>query len=46
MNILLDTHIAVWALTDHPNLSEAAAEIISDPDNTIYYSYISAWKSC
>jgi len=44
MNILLDTHIALWAITDHPRLPKAAVEFITDPDNTIYYSPVSAWE--
>ena len=44
MNILLDTHIALWAISDHPRLSKAAREFITDPDNTIYYSSVSAWE--
>lgn len=41
MNILLDTHIAVWAITDDPRLSARAREIILDPDNSIYISAVS-----
>ena len=41
MNILLDTHIAVWAITDDPRLSEKARELILDPDNSIYWSAVS-----
>ena len=44
MNILLDTHVALWAITDHPKLSKQAREFITDPDNTIYYSSVSAWE--
>lgn len=44
MSILLDTHIALWALTDHPMLSSAARKLIVDPDNTVYYSSVSAWE--
>ncbi len=44
MNPLLDTHIALWALADDPRLSETARELITDPDNTIYYSAVSAWE--
>ena len=44
MNILLDTHIALWAITDHPKLPVKARELITDPDNTIYYSAVSAWE--
>ena len=41
MNILLDTHIALWAITDDPRLSEKARELILDPDNSIYWSAVS-----
>ncbi len=44
MNLLLDTHIAVWALNDDPALSVKARELILDPDNTIYYSAVSVWE--
>ena len=44
MNLLLDTHVAIWALNDDPALSEKARELILDPDNTIYYSTISVWE--
>ena len=44
MNLLLDTHIAVWALNDDPALSAKARELILDPDNTIYYSAVSVWE--
>ena len=41
MNILLDTHIAVWAITDDTRLSMRAREIILDPDNSIYINAVS-----
>lgn len=44
MNILLDTHIAIWAISNHPALSQKARELISDPDNTIYFSSVSVWE--
>lgn len=44
MNLLLDTHIAIWALNDDPALSEKARALILDPDNTIYYSVVSVWE--
>ena len=44
MNLLLDTHIAIWALNDDPNLSEKARKLILDPDNNIYYSTVSVWE--
>ena len=44
MNLLLDTHIAIWALNDDAALSDKARELILDPDNTIYYSTVSVWE--
>lgn len=44
MNLLLDTHIAIWALNDDNALSAKARELILDPDNTIYYSTVSVWE--
>ena len=44
MNILLDTHIAIWALNDDPDLTEQARDLILDPNNNIYYSTVSVWK--
>lgn len=41
MNILLDTHIAIWAITDDVRLTKQAREIILDADNNIYISAVS-----
>ena len=41
MNIILDTHIAVWSILDDPRLSDHAREILLDPGNNIYYSAVS-----
>lgn len=44
MNILLDTHILLWTLSNDPKLSDTAKLLIEDPDNEIYYSVISPWE--
>ena len=44
MNILLDTHMAIWALLDSPKMTSEAKQLIMDPDNTIYYSVVSVWE--
>ena len=44
MNILLDTHIALWAISGDPRLPEKARELITDPDNNIFYSSVSTWE--
>lgn len=44
MKILLDTHMAVWAVLDKGELSQMAREMILDPSNTIFYSPVSTWE--
>ena len=44
MNILLDTHIALWAILDDIMLTDKAREIILDPENLLYYSTVSTWE--
>ncbi|MEW5887230.1 MAG: type II toxin-antitoxin system VapC family toxin [Pseudomonadota bacterium] len=44
MNLLLDTHIALWAITDDPKLPSLAREWISHPRNTVWVSTASLWE--
>lgn len=44
MNLLLDTHILIWALSEDSRLPEKAREMILDPGNAIYYSTVSVWE--
>ena len=44
MNLLLDTHILIWALNEDPRLPEKAKRLILDQNNTIYYSVVSIWE--
>ena len=44
MNILLDTHIILWALFKRENLPRRAVELLSSEDNTIFYSIASMWE--
>ncbi len=44
MNLLLDTHILIWALNEDSRLSEKAREMILNKDNAIYYSSVSIWE--
>lgn len=41
MDLIPDTHIAIWALDDDHRLSNKARSFILDPDNDIYFSAIS-----
>ena len=44
MNLLLDSHILIWALTEDARLSRKARQLILDTDNVIYYSAASIWE--
>lgn len=44
MNLLLDTHVALWAITDNPNLSSRARELLLAQRNTVWVSAVSVWE--
>jgi len=44
LNLLLDTHVLIWAFTDDPALSQSAREAIIDPDNLVFASAASVWE--
>lgn len=44
MLLLLDTHIAIWALEDSARLPRRARELILDATNHVYVSVASVWE--
>ena len=44
MRILLDTQVALWALTDSPRLPAKARQMILVPANDIYFSAATVWE--
>ena len=44
MNLLLDTHIALWSITNDSKLSPYGRELISDPQNTVWVSSVNVWE--
>jgi PIN domain nuclease of toxin-antitoxin system len=44
VRILLDTQIAIWALTDTKRLSRRAKALIADETNDIFVSSVSVWE--
>jgi PIN domain nuclease of toxin-antitoxin system len=44
VRLLLDTHIALWAIADSPRLSIRARELIDDAANDIVVSAASIWE--
>lgn len=44
MNLLLDTHVALWAITDSPKLSQKARDLIQATTTTVWVSAASVWE--
>ena len=44
MKILLDTHIALWAVMKTDALTNEMKSILLSPNNEIFYSVISIWE--
>ena len=44
MNLLLDTHVALWALADSPRLSDRARALIESPAATVWVSAATVWE--
>jgi PIN domain nuclease of toxin-antitoxin system len=44
MNLLLDTHIAIWAMTDRARISHKALELIQAPGTHVFVSTASIWE--
>ena len=44
MNILLDTHVLIWALENNPGLSDSARESITRAGNMVFVSSVSVWE--
>ncbi len=44
MKVLIDTHIAIWAVLNDPKLPGRAKDIILDEGNEIFYSTASVWE--
>ena len=44
MRLLLDTHVALWAITDDASLSRRALELIAEPANQVTISAATLWE--
>ncbi|MEH2043489.1 type II toxin-antitoxin system VapC family toxin [Nostoc sp.] len=44
MRALLDTHAFIWWVTNDPQLSANARNVIADSDNILFLSVVSAWE--
>ena len=43
-DVLLDTHIILWAMTNDVKLNTKMRDIILNPNNRIFYSIASMWE--
>ncbi len=44
MRLLLDTPVALWAITNDSRLNQAVRDRILEPKNTIFFSAVSVWE--
>lgn len=44
MKLLLDTHIALWAIADTVKLSDELIKILESETNEVFYSIASVWE--
>ena len=44
MNLLIDTHVLLWWLDDHPDLSQRARTAIADGQNPVFVSTAVIWE--
>ena len=44
MRVLLDTHVALWAIVADLRLTRSAQDLIADPENAIFVSAASVWE--
>jgi PIN domain nuclease of toxin-antitoxin system len=44
LNLLLDTHVALWAIIDDPKLSRKARDLIQAPRTTVWISAATVWE--
>ena len=44
MNLLLDTHVVIWFITDDKKLPQKIKSIIENIDNSVFISLASLWE--
>lgn len=45
MNVLLDTHIWLWAFLDPRRIRKRLALVLEDPDNQLWLSPVNVWEA-
>jgi PIN domain nuclease of toxin-antitoxin system len=44
MNLLLDTHLLLWAAGEPSRLSQAAMDLMQSPKNVLWFSAVNIWE--
>lgn len=44
MKLLLDTHIALWAIEGDPKLGDRARGVLNDRENDVHISAVTVWE--
>lgn len=44
MNLLLDTYVFIWAVSDASQLSDKSRDLISEPAHIKWFSLVSVWE--
>lgn len=44
MNLLLDTHLLIWAASNPRRLSRSARQLLTDERNRLHFSVVSLWE--
>jgi PIN domain nuclease of toxin-antitoxin system len=44
MNLLLDTHILLWAAAEPQRIRGESRQLLEDPENTLHFSSASLWE--
>lgn len=44
MKLLLDTHLLLWVAAGSDKLSSVARDLVSDPENDLFFSAASLWE--
>jgi len=44
VNVLVDTHVLLWLVSDPARLDASTLAVLSDPENSVWVSAASAWE--
>jgi PIN domain nuclease of toxin-antitoxin system len=45
VKVLLDTHVAIWAITERKRIPKGFLEIVADASNSVFVSVVAVWET-